>query len=170
VAPEGDSYRQVEFEQSELPEQLDAVVACTSLHHVAEPSDVLDKIEHALAPSGLVIVVEWDWESFDEATAHWCFERLGQPRQESWLRRRHDDWRASAQTWEDYLRGWAHNEGLHSGRRLLSELDQRFQRLVCVRGPYFFTDLAQTSEADELDAITSGQIRATRIDYVGRLG
>jgi hypothetical protein len=36
------------------------------------------------------------------------------------------------------------------------------------RGPYFFPDLAGTSEADERAAIDAGLIRDTRADYVGR--
>jgi SAM-dependent methyltransferase len=35
-APPGPSYRQVEFERYDLPGRVDAVVACTSLHHVAD--------------------------------------------------------------------------------------------------------------------------------------
>ena len=35
------------------------------------------------------------------------------------------------------------------------------------RGPYFFADLAGTSDADERAAVDAGRIRATRIDYVG---
>lgn len=37
-------------------------------------------------------------------------------------------------------------------------------------GPYFFADLAGTSEADEQAAIDSGQIQANRIRYTGRRG
>jgi SAM-dependent methyltransferase len=169
AAPEGDGYRQVEFERSDLPEQVDGVVACTSLHHVADPGEVLDKVANALAPAGLVIVVEWDWERFDEATAQWCFERLGPPEGGGWLQRRRDEWRASAQTWEDYLSSWTRKEGLHSAQDLLRELDQRFQRIMCRRGPYFFPDLAETTEAEELAAVNAGRIQATRLDYVGRL-
>jgi SAM-dependent methyltransferase len=168
VAPEGDSYRRIEFERSEPPGELDGIVACTSLHHVAEPARVLDTIVEALAPAGLVIVVEWDWEGFDEATARWCFERLESSGAETWLHHRREEWAASGQTWEDYLRGWAHQHGLHSARRLLSELDQRFTRLTYERGPFFFPELCNTSETDELRAISAGRIRAARIDYVGR--
>ena len=41
-APPGPSYRQVEFERYAAPGQLDAIVACTSLHHVADLAGVLD--------------------------------------------------------------------------------------------------------------------------------
>jgi hypothetical protein len=105
---------------------------------------------------------------FDEATARWCFERLGSE-PESWLHHRRDEWRESGQAWEHYLRSWAENHGLHSARRILHDLDHRFDRVVCERGPYFFPELGDTRELDELDAINAGQIRAARIDYVGRL-
>lgn len=168
-APEGASFHRIEFERSELPSRVDGVVACASLHHVAKPAEALDKIAKSLTPGGVVVVVEWDWESFDETTAQWCFERLGSPEPEGWLHRRRDAWIASGQPWVSYLRSWADQEGLHSGRALLRELDQRLHRQVCSRGPYFFPALAEASEADERDAINAGQIRATRIDYVGRL-
>jgi SAM-dependent methyltransferase len=169
VAPEGVSYQPVEFERCDLPVELDAIVACVSLHHVGHPDQVLDKIAEVLAPRGTLVVMEWDWESFDEATARWCFERLAEPDGHGWLRHQHDEWSGSGQPWEEYLRGWATQHGLHSAPRLVQELDARFRRVVCERGPYFFPELAETSEADELEAINAGEIRATRIDYVGRL-
>jgi SAM-dependent methyltransferase len=168
-APDGAEFQRIEFERSDLPAGVDAVVACTSLHHVAEPAEVLDKIARSLAPGGLVIVVEWDWESFDEATARWCFERLAPTEPRGWLSRRRSEWTASEQPWDRYLRTWAETAGVACGRQLLAELDQRFDRLVCESGPYFFADLTETTEAEELRAISAGVIRAPRIDYVGRL-
>jgi SAM-dependent methyltransferase len=167
-APEGADFRRAEFERYELPGPVDAVVACTSLHHVHEPAAALEKVARSVGDGGVVIVVEWDWESFDEATARWCFDRLGSS-QPGWLHRLRDGWLESRQSWDDYLRGWAQRHGVHSGQHVLRELDDRFDRLVLRRGPYFFTDLAATSEADELNAIETGAICATRIDYVGRI-
>jgi SAM-dependent methyltransferase len=167
VAPEGDSYRRVQVEHAGLPAGLDGVIACTSLHHVADPSEVLGKVADALAPGGVLVVVEWDWEGFDEATARWCFERLA-AEPESWLHHRRDGWRASGQGWEQYLRSWAGDHGLHGARGLLDALDQRFDRVQCERAPYFFAELDGATEAEELDAINAGRIRALRIDYVGR--
>ncbi len=168
LAPEGDRYRQIEFEQSDVAEPVDAVIASTSLHHVREPGDVLDKAANALTADGRVIVVEWDWQRFDEQTARWCFERLTQTGPEGWLHRRRDEWMASGQPWDDLFPGWAHQHGLHSVQRLVEELDRRFERVSCTRGAYFFPELSETSEADELEAISSGQIRSARVDYVGR--
>jgi 2-polyprenyl-3-methyl-5-hydroxy-6-metoxy-1,4-benzoquinol methylase len=57
-APDGEHYRRVEFEQAERAQDVDAVVASTSLHHVADPTEVLDRIATTLAPGGTLIVVE----------------------------------------------------------------------------------------------------------------
>jgi SAM-dependent methyltransferase len=58
AAPDGPWYRQVEFEHYVLPEPAGAVVACVSLHHVADLGAALDLIHAALAPGGVLIVVE----------------------------------------------------------------------------------------------------------------
>ena len=49
-APPGPSYRQVEFERYETAGPADAVVACTSLHHVADLAGVLDQVGAVLVP------------------------------------------------------------------------------------------------------------------------
>jgi SAM-dependent methyltransferase len=167
AAPEGPAYRPVEFERVELPARVDAVVASTSLHHVADPASVLERVAGALGDDGLLIVVEWDWEAFDEDTARWCLEREVQP--DGWLRRRLDAWAESGQSWESAFQGWAVEHGLHGARALISELDRHFERVVLDRGPYLFTELVDTTAGDEHRAIDAGQIPALRIDYVGRL-
>ncbi|MBV8432222.1 MAG: methyltransferase domain-containing protein [Solirubrobacterales bacterium] len=173
AAPDGDSYRRSEFERTDLPPEIDAIVACTSLHHVAVPAAVVDRMADNLAPEGVVVVVEWDWESFDGATAEWCFARLGpddEPAEShgGWLQHQHRHWLESQEPWERYVQSWADRESIHGGAALIDELDRRFERESYARGAYFFPDLADTSEADELRAIGEGQIQATRIDYVGR--
>jgi SAM-dependent methyltransferase len=168
-APEGEDYRRVEFEQLELVQDFDVVVAVTSLHHVADPAEVVDRITSSLASGGKLVVVEWAWEDFDEATASWCFERLGGDEEAGWLHHRRDEWAASRQRWAAYLRAWAQSERLHAAEALLRLFDQSFDRQELARGPYFFPDLAATSKEDEEAAIDTGLIRATRVDYVGRL-
>jgi SAM-dependent methyltransferase len=168
-APEGPRYRRVEFERSELPAAVDAVVASVSLHHVADAGEVLDRVAGALKPGGTVVVIEWDWESFDEASARWGFERLDwETEDKGWLHRGYEHWQASGLPWDAYLRGWADGHGLHSARALVEGLDERFERVTCERGAYLFPELAGTSEADELDAIAAGRITALRVDWVGR--
>jgi SAM-dependent methyltransferase len=167
-APEGVEYRRIQFEHAGLRSVFDVVVASTSLHHVADPAAVIGRIESLLADAGMVVVVEWAWEDFDEPTARWCFERLGSDVDAGWLQRRRDDWLASGQGWKPYLRGWADTERVHSSAALLRLLDRSFDRQHLSRGAYVFADLAGTSEEDELAAIEAGEIHAMRVDYVGR--
>jgi hypothetical protein len=95
-APEGPWYHRVEFERHEMPGPAAALVACASLHHVADVGEVLGLAGSALADGGMLVVVEWAWERFDAATARWCFDRLpASAAEHSWLRHRHDEWRAS---------------------------------------------------------------------------
>ncbi|HET7808807.1 MAG TPA: class I SAM-dependent methyltransferase [Gaiellaceae bacterium] len=165
-APEEAGYHRVRFEEAELSAGADALVASASLHHVADPAEVLDRVAAALAPGGTVVVVEWAWEDLDEPTAEWGFRRLGP--EEGWLRRRREGWLESGQPWSAYFQGWAQEEGLHPAGTLLRLLDERFEHRELSRGPYLFADLAETSPEDEQRAIDAGEIRATRVVYAGR--
>jgi SAM-dependent methyltransferase len=171
-APEGPGYHRVEFERYEPPRLVACVVASTSLHHVADLDEVLGRVEASLAPGGVLLVLEWAWERFDEATARWCFDRLAAPSppdEPGWLQGHRDQWAASGQPWEAYCRAWATQEGLHTGQEILGRLDARFAPRFLSDGPYFFAELAATSEAEEQAAIDAGQIRATGIRYAGSL-
>lgn len=171
-APDGASFHRMEFERYAPAEQVDAVVASLSLHHVADPTTVLDQVVAALRPGGTVVAIEWARERFDESTAQWCFARLPQPSSSEdpgWLARRRDEWVASGQPWETYREGWARQEGMHTGRDVIDALDRRFQRQSLASGPYFFPDLAGTTAADEQAAIDVGTIQANCVRYVGRL-
>jgi hypothetical protein len=72
---------------------------------------------------------------------------------------------ASGQPWDAYCRTWAEQEGLHPDRKILRGLDARFTRRFHTEGPYFFPDLADTSEAQEQAAIDAGLIQAGGIQY-----
>jgi hypothetical protein len=129
----------------------------------------------------------WVWERCDEATARWCFARLPGPtlpgpthpgptqgghaehdHDHGWLRKQQADWQESGLAWDDYLRTWGEAEEIHTGQDILTELDARFDSQHLTYGPYYFTDLAGTSEAEEQAAIDAGLIQATRIQYAGR--
>lgn len=168
-APRGEEYRRVEFERAQPFTGMDAVVASTSLHHVADPEDVVQRIVATLVPEGTVVVVEWNWEAFDEPTAQWCAHRLGPDDDPGWLHRRRDEWEASGQPWSTYLRDWVGRERIHPVEMLLRLLDEHFERVYLAAGPYFFPDLAETTDEDEQAAIEAGEIQANRVDYVGRL-
>jgi SAM-dependent methyltransferase len=168
-APEGTGFRRVGFEDYLPSRPADAIIACTSLHHVADLRRVVDLAAAALMPDGDLVVVEWARERFDEATADWCFARLPGPGEErGWLNDRYEQWQASGQSWDAYFRSWADGEGLHPGEDILRALQARFETRELSYGAYFFPDLGGTSEAGELAAIEAGQILANRIQYHGR--
>jgi SAM-dependent methyltransferase len=170
-APEGPEYRRVELERYEPPTPVGGVVACLSLHHVADLDEVLDRLQAVQVPGGALVVVEWAWERFDEATARWCFDRLAPPApgaEPNWLHRHLERWTASGRPWDGYFRAWAEEEGLHPGGEIVRGLDARFTRQLSAEAPYFFANLADTSEAEEQAAIDAGQIRASGIRYAAR--
>lgn len=169
AAPDQTGYLRVELESMEQPGAVDAVVASTSLHHVAEPAAAIDRVASMLSPGGRLVVVEWDWEALDEPTAEWGFRRLPAGEEQGWLGRRRDGWLASGRRWDDFFRDWAREAGLHAWPTLLRLLDGRFQREHLARGPYLFPELGGTSEEEEQAAIDAGEIRATRVDYLGSL-
>jgi SAM-dependent methyltransferase len=158
-------------ERYDPPGPLACVVASTSLHHVADLDEVLDRLAGLLVPGGVLVVVEWAWERFDEPTARWCFARLVPPApgdEPTWLHHHQERWAASGQPWDHYFRGLATEEGLHPGEAIVRGLDARFSRRLHAEGPHYFGDLAGTSQAEEQAAIDIGQIRAGGIRYVAR--
>ncbi len=166
-APDEPGYVRTAFEDAELPSEVDAVIACTSLHHVADPAHVIERVTDVLASGGTAVVVEWAWEDFDAQTAEWAFERLRTSDDRGWLQRRRDEWRESGADWPSYLHSWAQEHGLHTTGNLVPLLDARLERRRLDRGPFLFADLADTTEADEQSAIDAGRIRPLRVDYVG---
>lgn len=167
-APHDAPYHQVRFEELHVSDRFDAAIASTSLHHVSDLAVVIERIADSLSTDGAVIVLEWAWEDFDERTAQWCFERLGDG-EETWLHRRRDEWATSGQAWPRYLRDWVAREGIHPSGEIVRLLDERFERQSIARGPILFPDLAGVTDAEEQAAIDAGLIRAMRIDWAGTL-
>jgi SAM-dependent methyltransferase len=169
-APAGAGYRAIPFEQYRPDEKVDAVLASLSLHHVADLGQVLDQVAGVLWPGGTMVVIEWGWETFDEATARWCF---GQPLRDpeepgTWLAHIHAQWLDSGQPWPEFCRNWAEGHGLHRLTAIQAALADRFTTVHQSRGPYYFPDLADTGPAGEQAAIDTGQIRAGCLRYAGR--
>ena len=161
-APGGPGYHRMVFERYEPRRPVDAIVACHSLHHVTDLGEVVDRAVDALVPGGALIVLEFAWERFDEATVRWCLAHLGPPDAEpGWLHRIGAEW-AAGESWEAYRRSWVTREGMHPGHEILAALDQRFVPRFSGDAPYLVG-----AGAEEQAAIDAGHIRATGIRYAG---
>jgi SAM-dependent methyltransferase len=169
-APEGTDYHHTGIEEFEPSGPVDLVVASRSLHHVADLDDVADRMVGMLAPGGAVVVLEWAWERFDDATAQWCFERLPPADDDpNWLHRRREAWLESGRPWDSYLMEWAADDGLHAGAAVIAALETRLRTVASDLGPYYFPGLAGVTEGDELAAISSARIQANGLRFVGRI-
>ncbi|MFF0255560.1 class I SAM-dependent methyltransferase [Micromonospora zamorensis] len=167
AAPPGPGYHQTEFENHEATRPVNAIVACASLHHVGDLDQVLDRAAAALAPDGVLIIVEWAYEKFDEATARWSFDRLPNTGEQGWLHHHRELWLASGQPWHTYLDDWAQREGLHNGHTIVRALQARFHTRLLTEAPYLFPDLYPSSVTLERAAAHRGEIHATGIRYIG---
>jgi SAM-dependent methyltransferase len=170
-APEGPGFVRAAFEEYRPPGPADAVVASVSLHHVGDPGVALDHVAEVLRPAGVLVVVEWISEGFDEATAQWCFgHRLrDQAEPGAWLGGMSAGWAASGLGWDDFFRGWLDEHGLHAAAAIRRELDARFAVTHLSTGPFYFPDLADAGADVEQAAIDAGQIRAGCLRYAGRV-
>ena len=169
-APDAAGYHRTEFEHHEPAAPVAAVVASTSLHHVAELADVLDRIGEVTVPGATLVVVEWAHERFDEPSARWCFDRLPMVSDDEpgWLHRHRDQWKESGLPWDAYFRGWVTEERMHPGRDIVRGLQERWETVVLDDGPYFFAELDGVTPDAEQAAIDAGLVQATGIRFVGR--
>jgi SAM-dependent methyltransferase len=172
-APAGPGYRAIPFEDYQPDQPVDAVLASLSLHHVADPGAVLGQVAGMLRPGGTLVVIEWGWDTLDEATARWCFShRRPDPEDPdehgTWLGHLQSEWTDSGRPWPEFCRGWAEGHGLHPLTAVQAALAGRFTPVHESLGPYYFPELAGVSPADEQAAIDAGRIRAGCLRYAGR--
>jgi SAM-dependent methyltransferase len=169
-APASPGYRAITFEEYQPGQSVDGVLASLSLHHVADLRGVLSQISGMLRPGGTLVVIEWGWDTLDEATARWCFGRQRPDGGEhgTWLGHLQAEWADSGRPWPEFCRGWAEGHGLHPLTAIQAALAGRFTTVHESRGPYYFPELAGVSPADEQAAIDAGPIRAGCLRYTGR--
>jgi SAM-dependent methyltransferase len=174
-APEGRLFRPVRFEEFSDPGPFDYVVSSLALHHIEDLEATVDKIADVLRPQGSLILVEFAWDRFDDATAGWALDRLPDTAEDpSWLQRMLGEWDRAKEvddaSIEVFCARWADAERLHSSRRMLTELSRRFHERLHEWTPYLYPELAgRVSEADEHAAIRARFINAIGFRYVGAL-
>ena len=147
------------------------VVACTSLHHVADLGEVLRRIADSTRPGR---------EAHRGGVGPGAIRRVHRavvlrPARPGRGGRPRADGCTGAGTTGSPPAGRGRSrcapgrkgEGLHTGGEILGALEAHFEPRSLTRGPYFFADLADTAETDEQAAIDAGEIQATGIRYIG---
>jgi hypothetical protein len=150
-APEGPIFRRTTLEELDEAGLFEAAVARYSLHHIETLNPALNRIANFLTPEGKLIIEEFGWDRFDQATAEWYGQQQGEPLVESVLA----DWRTE-------------HEGLHGYAEMRGALDRRFNEEFFEWRPYLYRCLERDDlEPREREAITRGEIRAVGFRYVG---
>ena len=168
LAPGGPEYRQATVEEVAPDGSFGAVIACASLHHVRDLPALADHLAGVLRPGGRAVVVEWAWERIDAATVQWCFDRLPDGAQDSWLSRQRAAWQESGLVWDEYVRRWAAAEDLQPGAQVARALGNRFRTLSEEDVPYFHPYLTVDEDAERA-AAAAGLIQLAGIRWVGEL-
>jgi SAM-dependent methyltransferase len=172
-APEGALFERVMLREFHDPGPFGTVVAVLSLHHIDDLIGALDKIDGVLGSHGSLIVVEFAWDRFDDATARWCLERFRAPLDDgNWLHRRCADLRERLSRGEplgarEDFRRWAGEEGFHSSPEMLQELRLRWAERFFSWNEYLYPDLEGVTGAEERAAIGSGAIQPLSFRFVG---
>jgi 2-polyprenyl-3-methyl-5-hydroxy-6-metoxy-1,4-benzoquinol methylase len=77
AAPEGPIFRRTTLEELDEPEPFDAAVASYALHHIESLHPAIDRIADLLTPAGTLVIEEFGWDRFDQATAKWYAREQG---------------------------------------------------------------------------------------------
>ena len=149
VAPTGPIFRRTTIEDLDDPGPFDAVVSSRAIHHVHDLDAVLGKIGE-LAP--LLVLDEFAWDRFDDATARWYDEQRG----------RSPDPPPPAAGWR------AKHDRLHGFDDLRNALDRRFVQRSFALVPYLYRYLhVPELEPREAELIEAGEIQALGFRFVG---
>lgn len=173
-APEEGLLVRVSLEEFTDPRPFDAIVAVLSLHHIPDPGAAVAKIADLLRDRGTLLVVEFAWDRFDDATARWCLDRLpSELDPDDWLHKRcavlgERLQQGQALQATEYFGRWAAEEGFHSSSDILDELGDRFDQRSLTWSAYLFPDLEGVTESDELDAIAAGAVQPIGFRFVGQ--
>ncbi len=157
---------------------FDALVLVASMHHIRPLSAVMARMLELLAPSGRVVIDDFDVEAPDEATVGWYYRR-----QEELAEKGLYEPERICTGEKPLLRRWRseHDEdpALHTGDEMLSALRSSFVHIDVRRGPYLYRyicgGVAATPEGiaaaarlvrDERSGVRSGALRAVGLRAV----
>jgi SAM-dependent methyltransferase len=162
--PRADDVEGVErlrLEDLEVDEPFEAVVARSSLHHLADVGAAIGALVRALAPGGQLIVLGFAWDLVDFSTASWMYAeslRLGQVDASRDPVGFYEDWRTARQS----LLRWD---------QLRALLDAVADQELFVWVPYLadaYLDGDDHARQREREQLTEGRLHSGAFRYVGR--
>jgi SAM-dependent methyltransferase len=152
----GDGVRTVALADLDEPDSsFAAAVAIVSLHHVEPLEGSCRRLGELVEPGGVLVVDEFDVDTFDLAAAEW------------WLEQRRVIGEPQSKTAEELVE--EHREHLHPLERVVAALEPDFTLGPPVRGPWLHRwSLGDSLRTVEEDAIARGVLPATGSRLVGR--
>jgi SAM-dependent methyltransferase len=156
-APEGPIFRRVTIEAFDDPGPFDAVVASRSLHHMADPGTVLDKLRIILGAESVLVLEEFSPDRLDASTADWY-----EAQRRILAAAGREPSGPSVEEWTD------HHADVHSYETMRRELDRHFAERYFVWRPYLYRYLEGfATEALERTLIDASAIQPLGWRYVG---
>ncbi|MPZ73324.1 MAG: methyltransferase domain-containing protein [Nitriliruptorales bacterium] len=174
-APEDPLLSRVGLEEFHHADAFDAVLVVLSLHHIRDLDRAVSKIADLLVPSGRIVVVEFAWDRFDDATALWCLKHLpSEPGEHNWLHAlcvqlRERQLQGQPLQADALIHGWAADEGFHSSAEMTRALRRRFSNDAFEWAPLSVPEPADVTAEEERVAIHSQRIAATGLRFAGSL-
>jgi SAM-dependent methyltransferase len=163
-APDGPIFRRVRLEEFSDAGGFDAVVASTSLHHVADLEGAVDRLAELLRRGGLLVLEEFVRERLAGPTAHWFH---GQRLALAALGREDATVPADFEDWQRELAAH-YDEHVHPFAEIEAALARRFAEREREWIPYLYDyHLDDALEPLERALIATGELAATGVRYVG---
>jgi len=130
---------------------LDVVLFARSLHHIGPLAEAVAQAERVLAPSGLVIVDEFERAQIDPATLEWFYGIVRLLKTSQRIADQDDSFATKLLRSRGEYACWAqhHDRGLHTAIAMWSALRNRFEAASESSAPYLYRYLCPLLAEDE---------------------
>ena len=130
---------------------FDVVLFARSLHHIGPLAEAVAQVERLLAPSGLVIVDEFERAQIDPATLEWFYGIVRLLKTSQRIADQNDSFATKLLRSRGEYACWAqhHDRGLHTATAMWSALRNRFEAVSESSAPYLYRYLCPLLAEDE---------------------
>jgi 2-polyprenyl-3-methyl-5-hydroxy-6-metoxy-1,4-benzoquinol methylase len=124
--------------------KFDLVIFNRSLHHISQPTKVLEKVQSLLRPRGRIICVEYAYDQFDGRSAAWFYHIRRILEQAGWFKsdtKISDDLEVSVEQVKDEWEASGRKDHLSRFKDMYRPLKSLFEEKHFSWEPYIFWDL-----------------------------